>query len=60
MGRVNSKYDDRGKDKTPCEMRIYFAWSGTDKNGKVLNSHESRFSAFPPETIVNDARNAFD
>ena len=32
-------------------MKLYVVWTGTDAQGKVLLSSDSRFSAFPPNRI---------
>ena len=34
-----------------CDLKLFVVWTGTDANGKVLLSSDSRFSAFPPNRI---------
>ena len=34
-----------------CDLKLYVVWTGTDVNGNVLMSSDSRFSAFPPNRI---------
>lgn len=34
-----------------CALGVFFVWTGTDKDKKVLNSVKSRFGAFPPNRI---------
>ena len=34
-----------------CDLKLYVVWTGTDAQGKVLLSSDSRFSAFPPNRI---------
>jgi len=34
-----------------CNLKIYVVWTGTDVDGKPLQSYESRFGAFPPNVI---------
>jgi len=36
-----------------CDLNVYFVWTGSDKNGRILSSSGSRWSAFPPENIPN-------
>ena len=36
-----------------CALGVFFVWTGTDKDKKVLNSVKSRFGAFPPNRIVS-------
>ena len=41
-------------DPTACDLSAYIVWTGFDKNGKVLDSVNSRFSAFSSSTIRED------
>lgn len=34
-----------------CDLKLYVVWTGTDAQGRVLLSSDSRFSAFPPNRI---------
>lgn len=37
--------------ESTCALGIYFVWTGTDKDKKVLRSVDARFGAFPPNRI---------
>lgn len=37
----------------PCDVLVYFVWTGDDKNGKALQSSAFRFSAFPEQELQN-------
>mmetsp|Transcript_12049 Transcript_12049/g.26089 ORF Transcript_12049/g.26089 Transcript_12049/m.26089 type:complete len:295 (+) Transcript_12049:280-1164(+) len=36
---------------TQCDLQLYVVWSGTDEDGNVLNSFDSRFSNFEPKQL---------
>jgi len=38
-------------DSTACDLSIFIVWTGFDKNGKLLDSVNSRFAAFSSTTI---------
>ena len=40
---------DQGGDG--CDLTLYAVWTGTDVNGNVMSSSNSRFSAFQPKQI---------
>eukprot|EP00594_Rhizosolenia_setigera_P008326 CAMPEP_0178958172 /NCGR_PEP_ID=MMETSP0789-20121207/11434_1 /TAXON_ID=3005 /ORGANISM="Rhizosolenia setigera, Strain CCMP 1694" /LENGTH=597 /DNA_ID=CAMNT_0020640727 /DNA_START=328 /DNA_END=2121 /DNA_ORIENTATION=+ len=37
--------------KKDCDLNLYVVWTGTDKNGRLLSSSGSRWSAFPASNI---------
>lgn len=41
-------------DSAACDLSIYVVWTGFDKNGKLLDSVNSRFSAFSSKTMRED------
>jgi len=47
----DSLLSDASTDKNECSLNIYFVWTGTDKNSKVLQSANARFSLFPQNRI---------
>mmetsp|Transcript_14491 Transcript_14491/g.21367 ORF Transcript_14491/g.21367 Transcript_14491/m.21367 type:complete len:245 (-) Transcript_14491:396-1130(-) len=44
--------DERGTEDKTCDLQIYVVWTGTDANGNVLTSANSRFSAFPSNQLM--------
>ena len=54
------KTDDEGRN--PCDLRVYLAWDGTDKNGQVLKSSGlrlSRFKSYSAKNIYQSSRREF-
>lgn len=43
-----------------CDLKLYVVWTGTDVNGNVLMSSDSRFSAFPPNRIQEKVVGSYD
>ncbi|KAK1735325.1 hypothetical protein QTG54_013939 [Skeletonema marinoi] len=43
-----------------CDLKLYVVWTGTDVNGNVLKSSDSRFSAFPPNRIQEQVVGSYD
>lgn len=39
--------------KPLCDILVYFVWTGTDADGKALQSSAFRFSSFPEQEIKN-------
>lgn len=39
------------KDSEKCDLTVYVVWTGTDSNGKLLDSVNGRFGAFGGSTI---------
>jgi hypothetical protein len=37
--------------QTVCDLKLYVVWSGTDTNGKALQSQAYRFSQFPVQEL---------
>lgn len=37
--------------ETVCDLKLYVVWSGTDTNGKALQSQAYRFSQFPVQEL---------
>ena len=54
----------KGGDNDVCELTLYVVWTGTDADGNVLLSSDSRFSMFPPnrvqEKVTDGYNNAID
>ena len=38
-------------DGTQCDLQLYVVWTGTDDDGNVLSSSDSRFSNFEPKQL---------
>ena len=38
---------------TQCDLQLYVVWTGTDDDGNVLSSADSRFSNFEPKQLQN-------
>jgi hypothetical protein len=38
-------------NSTACDLTLYIVWSGTDKDGKALQSQAYRFSQFPVQEL---------
>lgn len=38
---------------TQCDLQLYVVWTGTDDDGNVLSSADSRFSMFEPKQLQN-------
>ena len=43
-----------------CDLKLYVAWTGTDADGNVLLSSNSRFSAFPPNRVQENVKGQYD
>jgi len=43
-----------------CDLKLFTVWTGTDINGKVLLSSDSRFSMFPPNRIQESVKGQYD
>lgn len=43
-----------------CDLKLHVVWTGTDVNGKVLLSSDSRFSMFPPDRTQEKARGSYE
>ncbi|KAL7552765.1 hypothetical protein ACHAWF_016008 [Thalassiosira exigua] len=43
-----------------CNLRLHVVWTGTDADGKVLLSSDSRFSMFPPNRIQENVRGRYE
>ncbi|KAL7534151.1 hypothetical protein ACHAXR_005674 [Thalassiosira sp. AJA248-18] len=43
-----------------CDLKLYVVWTGTDADGKVLLSSDSRFSMFPPNRIQENVQGQYD
>lgn len=41
-----------------CDLRLHVVWTGTDVDGKVLLSSDSRFSMFPPNRVQENVNNS--
>lgn len=39
--------------ETTCDLMVYVVWTGTDVDGRVLQSSAFRYSAFPVQDIQN-------
>jgi len=53
---INSKgcavsVNDCTRDTAKCDLSVYVVWTGTDSNGKLLDSVNGRFGAFGGSTI---------
>mmetsp|Transcript_45224 Transcript_45224/g.52964 ORF Transcript_45224/g.52964 Transcript_45224/m.52964 type:complete len:293 (-) Transcript_45224:240-1118(-) len=44
---------------TSCDLQIYVVWTGTDANGRVLLSSNSRYGAFPSNKIQQKVSKQF-
>ena len=40
-----------GAGGNQCDLQLYVVWTGTDEDGNVLNSADSRFSLFEPRAL---------
>ena len=43
-----------------CNLKLFVAWTGTDVDGNVLLSANSRFSLFPPNRIQEQIQSRYD
>jgi len=43
-----------------CNLKIYAVWTGTDADGKVLLSSDSRFSMFPPNRVQENVKGRYE
>ena len=43
-----------------CDLKLHVVWTGTDVNGNVLMSSDSRFSAFPPNRIQEQVLGSYN
>ncbi len=43
-----------------CDLKLYVVWTGTDVNGNVLMSSDTRFSAFPPNRVQEKVVGSYD
>lgn len=43
-----------------CNLKLHAVWTGTDVNGKVLLSSDSRFSMFPPNRVQENVKGRYD
>mmetsp|Transcript_34590 Transcript_34590/g.63857 ORF Transcript_34590/g.63857 Transcript_34590/m.63857 type:complete len:421 (-) Transcript_34590:283-1545(-) len=43
-----------------CDLKLHVVWTGTDVDGKVLLSSDSRPSAFPPNRIQENVKGRYD
>jgi len=43
-----------------CDLNLHVVWTGTDVDGKVLLSSDSRPSAFPPNRIQENVKGRYD
>lgn len=43
-----------------CDLKLFVVWTGTDVNGKVLLSSDSRFSMFPPNRIQENVKGSYN
>jgi len=41
-----------------CDLRLHVVWTGTDVDGKVMLSSDSRFSMFPPNRVQENVNNS--
>ena len=41
-----------------CDLKLHVVWTGTDVDGKVLLSSDSRFSMFPPNRVQENVNNS--
>lgn len=49
-----------GTGNTVCDLKLHVVWTGTDVNGNVLLSSDSRFSMFPPNRLQESVTNQYD
>lgn len=43
-----------------CDLKLFVVWTGTDVNGDVLLSSDTRFSMFPPNRIQEGVQGRYD
>ena len=49
--KLKENLNSKTKNCTDCDLQFHVVWTGTDENGKYLNSFNNRFSAFQPKQI---------
>ena len=52
------KFAEEGSDI--CNLKLYTVWTGTDADGKVLLSSDSRFSMFPPNRVQENVKGRYE
>ena len=43
-----------------CDLKLYVVWTGTDVDGNVLLSSNSRFSMFPPNRLQENVMGQYN
>ena len=41
------------EEKAKCDVTVHVVWTGTDANGRAMQSSAFRFSAFPEQELAN-------